>query len=305
MGRFLLRRLGITIAVIFGAITLSFFLLKLIPGDPAEAVAGPQAAREDIELIREKLGLNRPVHEQYLLYLKRIAQGDLGDSLRTTRPVAVELAEYLPNTGKLAVCSMIVAILVGVPLGVLSAYRRGSLADVATMIVSLLGISMPSFWLGLLLILLFSVKFKLLPFFGIQGPTSYILPSLTLGLGVAGNLARLTRASMLEVLRQDYVRTARAKGLSERVVIFRHALRCAAIPTVTIIGLQLGALLGGAVVTESVFSWPGLGRLVVGAIGNRDLPVVQGGILVFAVTFVVLNLLVDLAYHALDPRIRL
>jgi ABC-type dipeptide/oligopeptide/nickel transport system permease component len=302
---YILKKLALTILVLIGAATCSFLLLRMLPGDPAEALAGPQAALEDVETVRKSLDLDKPAARQYLTYMTSMARGDLGYSYRSHRLVVDEIKARWPATLKLSLASMLVAIFCGVPLGIHAAQKRGRLADTVSMVVSFVGVSMPSFWLGMILIVCFSVKFQLLPFSGDDELLNYVLPSLTLGLGVAANIARMTRASMLETLGQDYVRTARGKGLSEFRVVKLHALRNAAVPIVTIIGLQLGALLGGQVVTETLFVWPGLGRMIVDSLNARDYMVVQGGILVLAATFAILNLLTDLLCKALDPRIRL
>lgn len=304
MFAYVVRKILLTFVVLLGAATCAFVLLHLIPGDTAEALAGPQATVEDVENLRKSLKLDQPLTTQYSLYITNLLKGELGRSYRTNRPVIDEIKERWPATLQLSITSLLVAVIIGVPAGVFAATRRGTWADTLSMIMAFIGVSMPSFWLGLVLILLFSVKLKLLPFFGREGLLSYVLPSLTLGLGVAANIARLTRASMLEVLGQDYVRTARGKGLMESKVIYVHALRNAAVPIVTIIGLQLGVLLGGQVVTETVFSWPGIGRMIVDALLNRDLLLVQGGILILAFTFAMTNLLTDISYAILDPRIR-
>jgi ABC-type dipeptide/oligopeptide/nickel transport system permease component len=302
---YVVKKLLLTVLVLLGAATISFGMLRLLPGDPAEALAGPQATLEDVALVRQSMDLDKPILRQYLTYMGNLARGDLGYSYRTRRPVAAEIAARWPSTLKLSLASILVAVLAGVPLGIHAARKRGRLADTVSMVVSFVGVSMPSFWLGMLLIVCFSVNLHLFPFSGDKGLLNYPLPSLTLGLGIAANIARMTRASMLETLGQDYVRTARGKGLSEFRVVGVHALRNAAAPIVTIIGLQLGALLGGQVVTEMLFVWPGLGRMIVDSLSARDYMVVQGGILVLAATFAVLNLLTDLACKALDPRIRL
>ncbi len=301
---YVLRKIAFTLVVILGAATCSFLLLQAMPGDPAEALAGPQATHEDVQHLRTTLGLDRPIVVQYAIYMGNLIRGDLGRSYRTNRPVSDEIASRWPATFSLSLTSLLVALSVGVPLGVAAAVRRRTWMDTSSMVGSLLGVSMPSFWLALILIIVFSVKLKLLPFVGRDSVFSYILPSLTLGLGVAANIARLTRASMLDVLRQDYIRTSRAKGLSAFQVLYVHALRNASIPIVTIVGLQMGTLLGGQVVTETVFSWPGVGRMIVDALLTRDLLLVQGGVLILALTFAVMNLLTDLAYGVLDPRIR-
>ncbi len=301
---YVLRKSAFTLVVILGAATCSFLLLQAMPGDPAEALAGPQATYEDVQQLRRTLGLDRPIVMQYAIYMGNLIRGDLGRSYRTNRPVSQEIAARWPATFSLSVTSLLVAVSVGVPSGIVAAVRRRTWIDTGSMVGSLIGVSMPSFWLALILIVVFSVKLKLLPFVGWDAPANYILPSLTLGLGVAANIARLTRASMLDVLRQDYIRTSRAKGLSAFQVLYIHALRNASIPIVTIVGLQMGTLLGGQVVTETVFSWPGVGRMIVDALLTRDLLLVQGGVLILALTFAVMNLLTDLAYGVLDPRIR-
>ncbi len=305
MAAYAFRKLAFTLVVMLGAATLSFLLLHGTPGDPAEALAGPQATQDDVQHLRASLGLDRPLPVQFGMYLRNLARGDLGRSYRTHRPVSEEIAARWPATFSLSLTSLAVALVVGVPLGVLAAVRRRTWVDFASMVGALTGVSMPSFWLALIFIIVFSVKLKALPFVGRDSLASYILPSLTLGLGVAANIARLTRASMLEVLGQDYIRTGKAKGLSAPRLLYVHALRNASIPIVTIVGLQLGTLLGGQVVTETVFAWPGLGRMIVDSLLARDLLLVQGGILVLALTFVVINLLTDVAYGLLDPRIRL
>ena len=302
---YVIKKLLLTVLVLVGAATCSFLLLRMLPGDPAEALAGPQATQADVELVRQSLDLDKPVLKQYATYMTSMASGDLGQSFRTRRPVVDEIKARWPATLRLSFTSMLVAIAVGVPLGIYAAQKRGRILDTVSMVGSFIGVSMPSFWLGMLLIVCFAVKFELFPFSGDKSLLSYVLPSLTLGLGVAANIARLTRASMLDTLGQDYLRTARGKGLSEFRVVKIHGLRNAAVPIVTIIGLQFGALLGGQVVTEKLFVWPGLGRMIVDSLNARDYMVVQGGILVLAATFAVLNLLTDLVCKALDPRIRL
>ncbi len=304
MSGYVLRKMAFTLVVMAGAATFCFLLLHAIPGDPADALAGPQATQEDVRNLRASLGLDRPLIVQYGIYMRNLLRADLGRSYRTNRSVREEIAARWPATFSLSLTSLLVAIVVGLPLGVLAAVRRRSWLDTGSMVGSLLGVSMPSFWLALLLIILFSVKLKALPFVGRDSLANYCLPSLTLGLGVAANIARLTRASMLDVLGQDYIRTSRAKGLSSLRVVYVHALRNASIPIITIIGLQWGVLLRGQVVTETVFAWPGVGRLIVDALLTRDLLLVQGGVLVLALTFAVMNLLTDLLYGVLDPRIR-
>jgi len=297
------RVLGL-IPVLLGVSLLVFAILKFIPGDPARAMAGLDASNEDVENIRHQLGLDRPLYVQYGLFVANALVGDFGNSIRSRRPVSEEIANTMPATVQLALVSMTVATVIGAALGIIAATRQYTIWDGITMVLALLGISVPIFWLGLMLILVFAVQLGWLPAQGRGGPENLILPSLTLGAASAGIIARMMRSSMLEVLRQDYVRTARAKGLGERLVVLRHALKNAAIPAVTVIGLQFGYLLGGAVITETVFAWPGMGRLVVEGIKFRDYPVVQSGILLLALIFSLVNLVVDLLYAYLDPRIR-
>ena len=287
-----------------GAATCAFLLLHAIPGDTAEALAGPQATVEDVDNLRRAMELDQPLGKQYISYMGNLLHGDLGYSYRTNKPVMDILKSAWPATLQLAVCSMIVAVLLGVPIVIFAAIHRGKAGDTIEMIAAFLGVSMPSFWLALLLIIEFSVNHNWFPFYGREGISSFVLPSLTLGLGVAANIARLTRTSMLEVLGQDYIRTAKGKGVKSGKIIWVHALRNAAVPVVTIIGLQFGVLLGGQVVTETVFSWPGIGRMIVDALNTRDLQIVQGGILILAATFTIINLITDLVYALLDPRIR-
>lgn len=304
MLKYILQKLGFTVLVLVGAATCAFLLLHAIPGDTAEALAGPQATVEDVENLRRAMKLDAPLGEQYVVYMKNLLTGDLGHSYRTNKPVLEIVSAAWPATMQLAATSMLVAVLIGVPLGIYAAIRRGTIGDTISMVAAFLGVSMPSFWLALLLIIQFSVKLNWLPFYGRDGLLSFVLPSLTLGLGVAANIARLTRTSMLEILGQDYIRTAKGKGVRRTRVVWLHALRNAAVPVVTIIGLQFGVLLGGQVVTETVFSWPGVGRMIVDALNMRDLQIVQGGILILAFTFAVINLLTDVLYALLDPRIR-
>lgn len=304
MLKYILKKLGFTALVLIGAATCAFILLHSIPGDTAEALAGPQATAEDVENLRHAMNLDAPLGEQYLLYMKNLLKGDLGHSYRSNKPVMEIVSSAWPATLQLAVCSMVIAVLIGVPVGIFAAVKRGGIGDTIAMTVSFLGVSMPSFWLALLLIIEFSVRHEWLPFYGRSGPASFVLPALTLGLGVAANIARLTRTSMLEILGQDYIRTAKGKGVPGGRMIWLHALRNAAVPVITIIGLQFGTLLGGQVVTETVFSWPGVGRMIVDALDSRDLQIVQGGILILACTFAVINLITDLIYAILDPRIR-
>ena len=304
MLKYIIKKIIFTCIVLVGAATCAFLLLHAIPGDTAEALAGPQATVEDVDNLRRAMELDQPLGKQYVSYMGNLLHGDLGYSYRTNKPVMEILRSAWPATLQLAVCSMIVAVLLGVPIGIFAAIHSGKIGDTIAMVAAFLGVSMPSFWLALLLIIEFSVNHNWFPFYGREGISSFVLPSLTLGLGVAANIARLTRTSMLEVLGQDYIRTAKGKGVKNRKIIWVHALRNAAVPVVTIIGLQFGVLLGGQVVTETVFSWPGIGRMIVDALNTRDLQIVQGGILILAVTFTLINLITDLVYALLDPRIR-
>ncbi|MCB2262415.1 MAG: ABC transporter permease [Candidatus Thiosymbion ectosymbiont of Robbea hypermnestra] len=305
MIRLLLARIGSALLVIFGVCTLVFLLIHLVPGDPVEAMLGESARPADRQALRAALGLDRPLAEQYLSYLGSLARLELGRSFQFERPVADLLAERIPATLELTGAALALALVVAVPLGVLAARNQGGALDSGAMGFSLLGISIPNFWLGPLLILVFSLWLGWTPVSGRDGPASLILPAVTLGSGLAAILARMVRSSVLEVLGEDYVRTARAKGLSEAVVIRRHALRNAWLPVLTLVGLQLGGLLGGAVITETVFAWPGVGSLLVEAIQNRDYPVVQAGVLLISLAYVLVNTLTDLVYLWVDPRIRL
>jgi ABC-type dipeptide/oligopeptide/nickel transport system permease component len=283
-----------------------FMAIHLIPGDPVSYIISdmPYASPELIAQLRAQFGLDKPLYEQYLSWLTRMIQGDWGVSLRTWRPVIAEVGERYPNTVRLAIAGIITAVSIGVPAGVLAAVKHNTKVDYLCMTGALFGVSMPSFWLGIMLILIFSVQLKLLPTSGSGALSSLIMPALTLGLVYSGSIARITRSGMLEVLRQDYIRTARAKGLTERIVVYRHALKNALIPLLTLTGMQFGFLLGGTVIVETVFAWPGIGRLAVMAIQTRDLPMLQGCILVLTVMFVAINLAVDILYAFIDPRIK-
>jgi len=300
----LVGRLGAAALVVLGVCTLVFLLIHLVPGDPVEAMLGEGARPADRAALTAALGLDRPLGEQYLSYLARLARLDLGQSFVYQRPVADLLAERLPATLTLAAVALGLALLLAVPLGVLAACRRGLALDGAAMGFSLLGSSIPNFWLGPLLILVFSLWLGWTPVSGREGPASLILPALTLGTSLAAILARMVRSSVLEVLGEDYIRTARAKGLSPAAVLWGHALRNAWLPVLTLVGLQLGGLLGGAVITETVFAWPGVGSLLVEAIQGRDYPVVQGCVLLISLAYVLVNTGTDLAYAWVDPRIR-
>ena len=304
MLQYTLRRILISIPTIIGVLIIVFSMVRLAPGDPAVLLAGEFASPEVIERARERFGLNRSLPEQFARFIGGIAQGDLGRSTRTNRLVTEDLANFFPNTLELAFAAIIVALVVGVPAGVISALRPNGPLDFGVTFIALLGVSMPVFWFGLLAILFFSVQLGWFPVAGRGTLSHLVLPAITLGLSSTAIIARMTRASMLEVLNQDFVRTARAKGLVEGQVVVKHALRNAFVPVVTVIGLQFGALLAGAVITETVFTWPGIGRLLVDSIRARDYPVVQGAVLLIAVSFVLVNLIVDLIYGFVDPRIR-
>ncbi|MBT9143376.1 MAG: Glutathione transport system permease protein GsiC [Dehalococcoidia bacterium] len=304
MWQYIVRRLLLTIPVLAGVSLLVFSMVRLVPGDPAVAIAGVHATPEFIEQIREEFGLDKPLHTQYFIFMSRLLQGDLGISTHSRRPVTTEIWDRFPNTVELAVAAMAIATLIGVVAGVISATKRNSIFDNASMLVALFGVSVPVFWLGLMLLLLFAVILGWLPATGRGTISHLILPSITLATASTAIIARMTRSSMLEVLHQDFINTARAKGLREQIVVYKHALKNALIPVATIIGLRFGTLLSGAVLTETVFAWPGAGRLMVDSILARDYPVVQGGVLLFALTFVFVNLFVDILYSFLDPRIR-
>ena len=304
MLRYVVRRLALTVPVLLGVATLVFSLIHFIPGDPAQAMLGETASQEDVDALRQKLGLNRPVLEQYGLFLRGIAQGDLGTSLRTSEPVATAIVQRLPATMELAAAAMLVAIGFSIPLGIAAAVKRGTFIDHMATTVALLGISIPNFWLGPLLALVFAVELGWLPVSGRGTLAHLVLPAISLGAALAAILARMTRASLLEELREPYVQAARARGASRVRAVLRHAFRNSLIPVVTIVGLQFGAVLTGAVITETIFAWPGIGRLLIQSIGFRDYPLVQGCVLFIAVTYVGMNLLTDLVYGVLDPRIR-
>jgi peptide/nickel transport system permease protein len=290
----------------WGVSTFVFLIIHLLPGDPVDAMLGETASVVDRQALRQQLGLDRPLWRQYIAFFRRAVQGDLGRSLHNRRPVSALIAERFPATVLLALAAIVVAVGLALPLGVIAALRPRSLLDTLAMLLALIGVSMPNFWLGPLLILVCAVQFGWLPVSGRgDGSLQYlVLPAITLGTAMLAVLTRMTRAGMLEVLHEDYIRTARAKGLAEWLVIWKHALGNALIPLVTLIGLQGGALLSGAVITETVFAWPGLGELTIRAIQQRDYPVVQGCVLVIALSYVVVNLLTDMLYARLDPRVR-
>ena len=304
MHRHIAERLLWAVPVLLGVSLIVFGILKAIPGDAAQVMAGSDATAADVQAIRRVLGLDQPVHVQYARWLERFARFDLGRSSVTRRPVTYEIATRVRPTAELAAAAMALAVAVGLAAGITAATHQHSTWDAATSLAAALGISVPIFWLGLLLMMLFSVSLRWLPSTGAGAPAQLILPALTLGAASAATVARQARAAMLDVLRQDYLRTAQAKGVARRTLVLRHAFRNAVIPIVTVLGLQLGYLLAGTVLTETVFARPGLGRLVVDAIRTRDIAVVQATVMLFSVTFIAVNLAVDLLYAYLDPRIR-
>lgn len=304
MSRYLLRRLLLTVPVLLGVATLVFALIHLVPGDPAQAMLGDGASQEEVLKLQHTLGLDRPLLSQYRTFLTGILRGDLGMSFRYNTPVTTQIKEKFPNTAALALAAMFVAMLFAIPLGIVAAVYRGTAIDHTAMTLALVGICMPNFWLGPLLAILFAVRLGWLPVSGIGGLTHLVLPAVTLGAALAAILARMTRASLLEELRELYVLAARARGFSGTRAVVRHAFRNSLIPIVTIIGLQFGAVLTGTIITETIFAWPGIGRLLIQSINFRDYPLVQGCILFISVTYVAMNLLTDLSYGLLDPRIR-
>lgn len=308
MGNYIIRHLLASVLVVYCVLTLVFFMIHLVPGDPVMAmVSGGESGGvtgEKIEWLREQLGLNDPIHVQYGRFLYNAARGDLGRSLYTKRPVVKEVLERFPSTLRLAFASMGLAITMGLVLGTISALRPNSWIDTGSMIFALVGVSMPKFWFGILFILLFCVKLEWFPITGQGGLKHLVLPALVLGLSHAAIVARLTRSSLLEVMGMDYITTGRAKGLSERLILLRHALKNAMIPVITVLGVQIGSVLSGTVVLEVVFARPGVGRLMVNAILGRDFPVVQGAVFLIALAYVLANLIVDVSYAFFDPRIR-
>lgn len=304
MTQFITRRLLQSVAVVMG-VSVVTFLITFVTGDPAILLLPPDATAEQVQALRQRLGLDQPVHVQYWRFVSRAIVGDFGASLRQHQPAMGLVLERIPATLKLSVSALLFSVIVAIPAGVVAATRRDSVYDSLTMVGVLLGQSMPNFWMGILIILVFGVYFRWLPISGSGGLLHLIGPTLTLGFFPMARNVRLVRSSLLEVLNQDYIRTARAKGLSERIVVYRHALRNALIPVVTVIALQVGFFLGGAVITETIFAWPGVGRLMVQAIYGRDFPIIQAGVVLLASGFVLINLLVDIFYAYLDPRIRL
>ena len=304
MLRYLVRRLLLTIPVLLGVATLVFALIHLVPGDPAQAMLGEGASEEEVVRLRANLGLDRPLLVQYQSFLFGALRGDLGTSFRYNTPVTTQIREKFPNTARLAIAAMLAAILFAIPLGILAAVYRDTPVDHAAMTLALVGISMPNFWLGPLLAILFAVYLGWLPVSGTGTIWHLVLPAVTLGAALSAILARMTRASVLEELRELYVLAARARGLSGARAVLKHAFRNSLIPIVTIIGLQFGAVLTGTIITETIFAWPGIGRLLIQAINFRDYPLIQGCILFISITYVAMNLLTDLTYGFLDPRIR-
>ena len=305
MARHILQRLLFTLPALWLILTMVFLLIHVVPGDPVEQMLGEGARVEDVQQLRHALGLDLPALTQYGRYLAGLAHADLGRSFKYQAPVLQIIFERYPATLQLAVVALLVCVAIGIPAGVLAAHRRGHAADRAVGLFTLLGLAVPNFALGPVLILIFSIEFGWLPVSGRDGLLNFVLPAITLGAALAAILTRMVRSSMIEELSSDYVRTARAKGLSTRAVLFRHAFRNALIPIITILGLQFGTLLAGTIVTETIFSWPGIGRLTVQAISSRDYPLLQGCILVIAVSYVLVNLVTDFVYALVDPRIRL
>lgn len=303
MKQYLLKRLMSGLIVLIGVSLFSFALIHLIPGDPVRIMLGEKATKERVEQLREQMGLNKPLVVQYVNYATGVFKGDLGTSLKTSRPVSMEIAQRFPATVKMAVSGIVVAIVAGVIMGILAAKYKDKFIDYAIMSMATLGMSLPSFWLGLLVIMVFAVKLGWFPVAGGTGFIDLVMPALTLGVMLSTTISRLTRSGMVEVLSNDYIRTARAKGMSEGIVLFRHAFRNVMIPVVAVVGLQIAALLGGAVIVEQVFNWPGIGTLAIEAISSRDFPMIQGIVLFMGAIYVIVNICVDLLYAVLDPRI--
>jgi ABC-type dipeptide/oligopeptide/nickel transport system permease component len=299
----MIKRFLAIVPVVFGVLLLTFLLVHLVPGDPVEVMLGESASLADKESLRAELGLNQPLATQFLQYLTKLSQGDLGQSIHTKQPITKMIKARYPATVKLAVLALIIGLVIGIPLGIYAALHGGHWQDFVVTIVSVRLSAMPAFWLGPMLMLLFSVWLGWLPVSGMDTPAAIVLPALTLGFGLSAILTRMTRTSLLEVINEDYIRTARAKGLNERTVILRHALRAALLPIITIVGLQMGSLLAGTVITETIFSWDGIGRLLVESIEKRDYPVTQACVLVVALSYVLVNLVTDVLYRLADPRL--
>ncbi len=303
MTSYIIRRILQSILVFIGALLISFFLMRIIPGDPAKLLMGDSATPQEIEAMREQLGTNRPVWDQLIIYIRDILSGNFGYSLRRGVPALNLFMSFLPKTLLLASVSLAIVVVISIPLGIISALNHNKLIDHICMVFCIIGQSMPTYWMGILLIMLFSVHLRLLPTSGYGTWKNIVMPAFTLGMAHTALLMRMMRSSMLEVLNQDYIRTAHAKGLHQRGVVLGHALKNAMIPTVAILGLQLGNLLGGSIITEQVFGWPGIGSLIVDSIAYRDYPVIQVAVLASAIIIAVVNLLADLCYVLLDPRI--
>lgn len=301
---FLVKKLSSFATVIFGVLLLTFLLIHLVPGDPVEVMLGESASVADREGLRADLGLNQPLIQQFVTYLNKLAHGDFGQSIHTKTPIIELIKTRYPATLKLALLSLLIGLCLGIPLGIYSALKAGKWQDLVVTIVSVRLSAMPAFWLGPMLMLIFAVWLGWLPVSGMESRASIVLPALTLGFGLSAILTRMTRTSLLEVLSDDYIRTARAKGLTEPNVIIRHALRAALLPIITIVGLQMGSLLAGTVITETIFSWDGVGRLLVESIEKRDYPVTQACVLVVALSYVSVNLLTDMLYRFVDPRVK-
>lgn len=304
MHKYILRRLLLMLPVLLGVTFIIFTLTYFTEGDPARMILGIQASVEDVETLRDELGLNDTFFEQFIRYVGNVIRLDFGTSFDSRRPVFEEIISRFPTTMQLASMSIVIAVLIGVPLGILSATKQYTIFDTSANFVGLMGISIPNFWLSMMLVLFFAVNLGWLPPSGFAGPRYWILPSISIGISSTAIIMRMTRSSMLEVIRQDYIRTARAKGQKESNIIFRHALKNALIPVITVVGIEVGVLLGGAILTENIFSISGIGRFMVESIGKRDYPVIQGGVLLIALVFSFVNLLVDIIYAYVDPRIR-
>lgn len=304
MWKFIVKRLVSMIPVLLGVTLVIYLIMSMAPGDPAKVILGEQATPEQIAALREELHLNDPVLMQYARYIGGLLTGTMGNSYNSGLECGIEIMGRFPNTVRLASVSVVLSVVLALPLGVIAAVKQNTIFDGASMVFALIGISMPVFWLGMLLILFFSLRLGWFPSSGSEGLKSLVLPAVTLGFQHMASIARVTRSSMLEVIRADYIRTARAKGVPENKVITKHALKNALIPTVTVIGLQIGGMLGGSVMTESVFAWPGIGRLMVQSINKRDIPMVLGCVIMFSVSFSIINLIVDVLYGFIDPRIK-
>lgn len=305
MVKYIFQRIALSIVTLAVIATLIFLMLRIIPGDPARVFAGETATAEDVERLRAQLNLDKPLYYQYYIFVKELSHGNLGESMRSHTPVLEEIMDRLPNTVKLAVIAIILATLFGVPIGVLAAVKRNSILDVVLSVGTLFGVAMPVYWLGLMLIVIFAVKLHWLPAAGNRdGIRSVIMPSFTLAAFSIALITRMTRSAVLEVLGKEFIVTARAKGLREVIVISKHVLRNALIPVVTVVALQFGNLLGGSILTETIFAWPGLGRLLTQSLFSRDYPMVQGLVIIFASLFILVNLFADILYVFIDPRIR-